>query len=34
MIALRCERFTNTGGGAGAILGMKLSLPETDVVGG
>ncbi|HEX4641722.1 MAG TPA: hypothetical protein VH252_10060 [Chthoniobacterales bacterium] len=34
MIALAGKRFANAGAGAGAILGMKLFLPETDIVGG
>src|SRR5678815_1523332 len=34
VIAVAGERVANAGGGSGAVLGMKLFLPETDVGGG
>src|SRR6266404_9198638 len=34
MIALAGERIADAGRGPGAILGMKLFLPEADFVGG
>jgi hypothetical protein len=34
MLGVRGERIADAGGGAGAILGVKLFLPETDLVRG
>ena len=34
MIGAGSEHLTDAGGGSGAVLGMKLFLPETDLVGG
>ena len=34
MVVPAGERVSDAGGGASAVLGMKLFLPETDIVGG